>query len=224
MRAGKKRTWNCSNLAERFCVSAPLRAMRRASPSLRLTALVVCLPGTRPFGGLSYVRGPQESANATVFLRPGDQPEAHGWDQTTTDPLRATAVVGNTRVNIWKWDLPPVSTPQSATHDPLPGAADHTHECLRSREEAAAARSPPPASRSLCSGRLLAHACDRARQAPRTWHRPPDRRRTRRWHTLRHAEGALPARNALWASIDRAAFNVCALAAAATPPTPHGML
>ena len=77
-------------------------------PRLAMLRLLLLPAVVDAFGGLNYVR---RSFNATVFRQPGEQPIAYGWDQTKDSPLAATAVIGNTRINVWKWDLPPPVPP-----------------------------------------------------------------------------------------------------------------
>ena len=73
--------------------------MAGVRPLALLAALLLC-ERAEAFGGLNYVRS--QLTNATVFRPAGHQEEPTGWDQTKDSPLRATAVIGNTRVNIWK--------------------------------------------------------------------------------------------------------------------------
>ena len=48
---------------------------------------------------------------ATVLRPPGDATFASGWDQTEGATPAATALIGNTRVNVWKWVTPPPPPP-----------------------------------------------------------------------------------------------------------------
>ena len=48
---------------------------------------------------------------ATVLRPPGDATFASGWDQTEGATPAATALIGNTRVNVWKWVAPPPPPP-----------------------------------------------------------------------------------------------------------------
>lgn len=76
------------------------------------------LPLVAGFGGLSWVRTAGEPAAdgtftqpATVLRPPGDATFASGWDQTEGATPAATALIGNTRVNVWKWVTPPPPPP-----------------------------------------------------------------------------------------------------------------
>ena len=84
------------------------------------------------FGGLTHNAHQDSSGSAgvsaplPVFERPGDQEIPRGWDEVRLNPLKATAVIGNARVNIWAWTLPPPPPPLP------PNALDDGSECCDS--------------------------------------------------------------------------------------------
>ena len=85
---------------------------------MRCLLALLGLPLVAGFGGLSWVRTAGEPAAdgtftqpATVLRPPGDATFASGWDQTEGATPAATALIGNTRVNVWKWVTPPPPPP-----------------------------------------------------------------------------------------------------------------
>ena len=80
---------------------------------LRLLQLLLLPTVVDAFGGLNYVSTNTGTSNGapTVVLPPGDMKTDFGWDQTANDPLAASAIIGNTRINVWKWQTPPAPPP-----------------------------------------------------------------------------------------------------------------
>merc|ERR1719502_2601328 len=102
------------------------------------------------FGGLASLK---TNVNAEVEVPPGEFEPTYGWDQTKEgNPLKATTVIGNTRVNIWKWDLPPPPAPPPPPEGccdvyPLGFCEDcNSLTCINCCESVvvAAAPAPPP--------------------------------------------------------------------------------
>ena len=78
------------------------------APSTLRLLLALWLPSAvDAFGGLHSTSRVQSAADLKLFRDPAEMPTDFGWDQTGDDPLKATAVIGNTRYNVWKWERPP---------------------------------------------------------------------------------------------------------------------
>ena len=103
---------------------------------LRLLQLLLLPAVVDAFGGLNYVSTNTGTSNGapTVVLPPGDMKTDFGWDQTANDPLAASAIIGNTRINVWKWQTPPAPPPPaqpSRCCDVYPLYKFRCHRCGR---------------------------------------------------------------------------------------------